>query len=429
MYLLLAAIVVLLVTVIVRLARQRRDAGLDTTLSSLLESIRSISAVESQVSSMAGTQATMLQNVSKLELALKGLETKFAETTGNVKESLSKDVGDTRRVLTELKAKFEDRSKREDDIHAVTRRIERVLVGARTRGASGENILADAFAEFPPEMIDRNFRVGGKVVEYAIVLPNQKRLPVDSKWSGLEAIERIQKETDPERIKRLEADVERDVEKKIKEVASYIEPSATSNIAIAAVPDSVYAFCKKVHIEAFKMGVLLMAYSMVVPYILALYHLHLQMTRSVDFENIEAYITKIERSLDEMDRILENRVSKAGTMAANAYTEAKQILGSMRAATAFLRELPAETAKPETDAIETGIEACVWVNVDKPTRHCTIHGDPTCGFAEGKTATDWKGIGEIKRDGGWLSMASVEAAEKYCKAEYPGYDISTCCQR
>jgi uncharacterized protein YoxC len=349
-YILLAAIVVLLVLIIVRLARQRKDATLDTTLSTLLESLKSISAVESQVTSLTGTQATMLQNVNNLELSLKGLETKFAETAGGVKEALSKDVGDTRRVLTELKARFEDRTKQEDDIHAVTRRIERVLVGARTRGASGENILADAFAEFPPEMIDRNFRVGGKVVEYAIVLPSQKRLPVDSKWSGLEAIERIQKETDPERIKRLEADVEREVEKKVKEVASYIDPSATSNIAIAAVPDSVYAFCKKVHIEAFKMGVLLMAYSMVVPYILALYHLHLQMARTIDFENIEAYITKIERSLDEMDKILENRVSKAGTMAANAYTDAKQILGSMRAATAFLRELPSTENTPAEEA-------------------------------------------------------------------------------
>jgi hypothetical protein len=349
-YVLLAAIVVLLVAIIWRLARQRRDAGLDTTLSTLLESLKSISAVESQVSSLASTQSTMLQNVGKLELALKGLETKFAETTGDVKESLSKDVGDARRALAELKTRFDDRSKREDDIHAVTRRIERVLVGARTRGASGENILADAFGEFPPEMMDRNFRVGGKVVEYAIVLPNQKRLPVDSKWSGLEAVERIQKETDPDRLKRLEAEIERDVEKKVKEVASYIDPSATSNIAIAAVPDSVYAFCKKVHIEAFKMGVLLMAYSMVVPYVLALYHLHLQMTRSVDFENIESYVTRIERSLDEMDKILENRVSKAGTMAANAYTEAKQILGSMRAATAFLRELPSPDSGTEEEA-------------------------------------------------------------------------------
>jgi hypothetical protein len=353
-YGLLGAIVILLVAVMVRLARRRDSTALDSTLPTLVESLRNLSAVEAQVTALTSAHSTLLQNMSKFEVSLKGLETKFAQGTGEVREALSKDVGDARRVLVELKTRFEDQSKRDDDMHAVTRRIERVLVGARTRGASGENILADAFAEFPPEMIDRNFRVGGKVVEYAIVLPNAKRLPVDSKWSGVEVIERIQKETDPDRIKRLEADVEREVEKKVKEVASYIDPSATSNIAIAAVPDSVYGICKKVHIEAYKMGVLLMAYSMVVPYILALYHLHLQMARSIDFENIEAYITKIERSLDEVDKILENRVARAGTMAANAYTECKQILGSMRAATAFLRELPSGEERAQRQELRAG---------------------------------------------------------------------------
>ncbi|MFH1314107.1 MAG: DNA recombination protein RmuC [Candidatus Eisenbacteria bacterium] len=350
---LLVAVVILLAVVIARLMRQRQGSAVDSVLPTLLESVKSLSALESQIGAITGAQATMIQNLGKLEVSLKGVETKVAETTGGVREAISKDVGDTRRVLTELKAKFEDQSRREDDIHAVTRRIERVLVGARTRGESGENILADAFAEFPPEMIDRNFHVGGKVVEYAIVLPNQKRLPVDSKWSGIEAMDRIQKETDPERVKRLESDLEREVERKVKEVASYIEPSATSNIAIAAVPDSVYAYCKKVHIEAFKRGVLLMAYSMVVPYVLALYQLHLQMSRSIDFENFEANITKIERNLDEMDKILENRVARAATMATNAYTECKQILGALKAATSYMRQMPEIEHKTEIREIES----------------------------------------------------------------------------
>ena len=336
----LAVVIVLLVMVIGRLSRQKQASSLDQALPTILDSLKNLSAVESQVNALAQGNSLVVQNINKLEVSFKGLETKFAQGTGDVKQAISKDVGDARRVLVELKTKFEDQTKRDDDINAVTRRIERVLVGARTRGASGENILAEAFAQFPPEMIDKNFRVGGKVVEYAIVLPNKKRLPIDSKWSGLEIMERIEAETEPARIKRLEDEVEKAIEKKVREVASYIDPASTTNIAIAAIPDSIYGFCKKVHIEAFKMGVLMMAYSMVVPYVLALYHLHLQFARSIDFENIEAYITKIERSLDEVDTILENRVAKAGAMTASAYSDCKKILGSMRAATTFLRELP-----------------------------------------------------------------------------------------
>jgi hypothetical protein len=341
-YVLLAAIVVLLALILGRLTRQKQASALDQALPTVLDSLKNMSAVQSQVTTLTNANSLILQNLNKLEVGLKGFETKFAEGTGDVKQAISRDVGDARKVLIELKTRFEDQTKRDDDIHMITRRIERVVVGARTRGMSGENILAEAFGQFPPEMIDKDFRVGGKVVEYAIVLPNKKRLPVDSKWSGVEIIEQIEAETDPARIKRLGDDVEKAVRTKVKEVASYIDPTCTTTIAIAAVPDSIYGFCRKGHIDAFKLGVLLMAYSMVVPYVLALYHLHLQFARSIDFENVEAYITKIERSLDEIDKILENRVAKAGAMVSSAYGDCKTLLGSMRAATTFLRELPEE---------------------------------------------------------------------------------------
>lgn len=334
----LAAAVVFLTILLFRRAGKGTS---DESLAAMLETLKDLSAVQTQVTALANNQTVVLQNLGKLEISLKGLETKLSETSGNVREAISKDVNDTRRVLTELKARFEDQTKREDEIHAVTRKIERVVVGARTRGESGENILAEAFAQFPAEMIERDFRVGGgKVVEYAVILPSGKRLPVDSKWSGAEALERIEKETDPEKIKKIESELEKEVQRKAKEVSGYIDPSCTTNVAIAAVPDSIYGVCRKVHIEAYKMGVLLMAYSMVVPYVLALYHMYLQFAGSIDLENIEAYITKIERSLDEVDKILENRVARAGTLAANAYTECKQVIGSIRAATTYLRELP-----------------------------------------------------------------------------------------
>jgi hypothetical protein len=359
-YAILSAVVILLVTILLQLVRRGASGGVGASLPSVLDSLAKLSSVESQVASLSSAHALVAQDVHKLEVTLKGLETKLAESTGEVKATLSRDVGDARRVLMELKARFEDRSRLEDEMHGVTRRIERVLVGARTRGESGENILADAFAEFPPEMIDRDFRVGGKVVEYAIVLPNKKRLPVDSKWSGMEVVDRIHKESDPERIKRLESDLERDVEKKVREVATYIDPTSTTDIAIAAVPDSVYGHCRKAHIEGFKVGVLLMAYSMVVPYVLALYHLHLRMARSIEFENIEAYLVKIERSLDEIDKIAENKIARAGAMVSNAYTECKQIIGSMRAATAFLRELPEVGAVTQARTLGVeGMETCV----------------------------------------------------------------------
>ncbi len=383
-YILLGAAMVLLVAILIRQSRGGGTASSDHSLSTLIESLKEVSAIQPQVNSLSNTQAAMMQSVVRLEVSLKDLEARLKEATGDVRASLSKDVGDTRNLLVELRARLEDRSRWENEIHSISRRIERVLVGARTRGESGENILADAFAEFPPEMIDRDFRVGGKVVEYAIVLPSGRRLPVDSKWSGSENLRRLNDETDPDRIRRLESEIENDVKSRIREVASYIDPACTSNIAIAAVPDSIYAFCRKVHVEGFRAGVLLMAYSMVVPYVLALYHLHLQMDRSLDYENLEIYLTRIDRNLDEIDRILENKVARAGTMATNAYSECKQLLGSMRAAAVYLRggevvglEEPQDGGEPAAVSEQKPAESELSGEVENPEQlsHDTRTGE------------------------------------------------------
>ncbi len=58
-------------------------------------------------------------------------------------------------------------------------------------------------------------------------------------------------------------------------------------------------------------------------------------------------------------------------------------------------------------------EGKYWVNVDKPTKKCTIHVEG-CRFERGKYEMRLKGIGELRRDGGWLSFSSLEEAEGYC---------------
>ena len=71
-----------------------------------------------------------------------------------------------------------------------------------------------------------------------------------------------------------------------------------------------------------------------------------------------------------------------------------------------------------------------WVNVDKPTKTCTIHRRE-CGHVL-KSETPYKGIKRLKRDGGWFSFASAEEAEDYCKREWQtkGYIVQRggCCR-
>jgi hypothetical protein len=93
-----------------------------------------------------------------------------------------------------------------------------------------------------------------------------------------------------------------------------------------------------------------MPYSMTIPYLLALFRLHLQYARSIDLENLEGYLQQIEDNVANLDRLLENNVARGSTMIQNAFTEAKRNLGQMRGALAAMRAMPEASLEPEVEA-------------------------------------------------------------------------------
>src|SRR6202171_2018135 len=110
----------------------------------------------------------------------------------------------------------------------------------------------------PAEMIDRNFRVNGKVVEYALILANGKRLPIDSKWPSPELLDRLNDGLqEPGQEVTLVQEIERVLRLKVREVKQYIDPAATLGFALAAVPDPVFNACRRAHLGAYRDGALL----------------------------------------------------------------------------------------------------------------------------------------------------------------------------
>jgi hypothetical protein len=53
-----------------------------------------------------------------------------------------------------------------------------------------------------------------------------------------------------------------------------------------------------------------------------------------------------------------------------------------------------------------------WMNIDIPTRNCRLHKD-TCKWARGKYSTPLKGVGELRRDGGWLKFDTIASAQNF----------------
>jgi len=50
-----------------------------------------------------------------------------------------------------------------------------------------------------------------------------------------------------------------------------------------------------------------------------------------------------------------------------------------------------------------------WINIDIPTKKFTLHH--SCYYTEKMTETPNKGVGNLKKDGGWLQMNSLKEAE------------------
>jgi hypothetical protein len=51
----------------------------------------------------------------------------------------------------------------------------------------------------------------------------------------------------------------------------------------------------------------------------------------------------------------------------------------------------------------------ILINIDIPTKKFTIHHQ--CVYTEKMKETPFKGIGELKRDGGWIKVKSLEDAD------------------
>jgi DNA recombination protein RmuC len=346
---LLLAVLLGLVAVVIR--RPAATGPSDAVLAALAD----LGSLKSHVETVSSQQSALSQSLGMLQAAVQGVETKVLESSAGVREAIGKDLSDARIVVERLKVDGEERRRMEEDVQASARRIETVLLGSRTRGAAGENILQDAFRQFPPEMIDMNFRVNGKVVEYALVLANGKRLPIDSKWPSPELLDRLGESLqDPAKEAALVQEIERILRLKVRDVRQYIDPAATIGFAVAAVPDPVFNACRRAHLEAYREGVILMPYSMTIPYVLALFRLHLQYARSIDLENLEGYLQQIDDNVTALDRLLENSIARGSTMIQNAFNDAKRNVGQMRGALAALRAVPqaSVTAEPEVEEID-----------------------------------------------------------------------------
>jgi len=297
-----------------------------------------------KISERLGQQAQInLQQAQDLQ-EIKEKLSLGTQLQGYLKDGIEK----TRNLLEDLKSTDKLRQQRETEFLERIKRVDEIIAGTSAKGISGEEILRETFKKLPQEMMENNFTVGGKTVEFALILPNNKRLPIDSKWPAGELLLKLEKESSPEKRKEIIEEIEKETIKRVKEVKQYIDPDLTWSQAIAAVPDSVYGVCREAHLRARENDVILLPYSMVLPLVLYMYRLHLQYAMSLDMENLQNHLISISKNLNEMETVLENQIARGSTMISNAYSTYKQIISRIKSSLTELQiKSPEEKKKLE----------------------------------------------------------------------------------
>lgn len=242
-------------------------------------------------------------------------------------QNLTQAIQDVRVQTASLNADFKARSNSEKQTADSIRRLEMIVAGSSSKGAAGERIVDELFSKIPTEWKVQNFRVANKPVEFALRLPNNLILPIDSKWTATTLLEQYSNSTDPDEQKKLREQIEGIVIGKAKEVKKYLDPSLTFPFGIAVVPDAVYVLCPSVNIETSKHNVVVVSYSLFLPYILLIFQTVLTTSRTIDMEKLSAQIQTVGRSLSAIESELENRYAKAVTMLDISRRELKGHIG------------------------------------------------------------------------------------------------------
>ncbi|MCX8125891.1 MAG: DNA recombination protein RmuC, partial [Dehalococcoidia bacterium] len=161
-------------------------------------------------------------------------------------------------------------------------------------------------------------------------LPDGLVLPVDSKWPATSLMEQLSSADDAGKRTALKLAVEEAVVTRAKEVRKYLEPGRTTDFGLAVVPDAVYALCGGILTRVYQEEkVVILGYSMLIPYLLLVFHMALKTLPDIDLERLGVYLKTVQDSIKALQDELEGRLSRAIAMLDNSRSDMRALLGKL----------------------------------------------------------------------------------------------------
>lgn len=243
--------------------------------------------------------------LGELRGSLQNLAKQHDTTSGRI-DQLQQALATAQQALLELRRNDEEARRQQEQLARFIARIDAVLTGSASRGAAGEHVLEAILEHLPAEFKAFNLTIRNRIVEFAFRLPNGKHVPVDSKWVGVRQLEELEEAASDQLRRELEVLLER----RIDDVTAYLDPELTLGLAIIAVPDAVYRWTQRLHARALERGVVVISYSMAIPYFLTLLHFAVRFLREENSGRISALSHQLEQALRTMEGELNGRFAK-----------------------------------------------------------------------------------------------------------------------
>lgn len=306
--------------------------------------------------SNADTNTLLLLILIVLAAFILFLQIRKSTSVSTPLQNLTQSVQDVRVETARFSEQFQARAEIEKQTTESIRRLDTIMAGIGSRGAAGEYVVEEFLSKLPPEWQVRNFRVGNKIVEFGLQLPNRLVLPIDSKWPATRLLEQFDNSDDPGEQKRLKEQIERGVIKKAREVQKYIDPNITTPFGIAAIPDAVYNLCPAVNVRTLEYNVVVVSYSLLLPYLLLVFQIILATAHAVDVTKAGVHLQTIEQSIKDLQSEIEGRFSNALAMLYNSRGGLQALIGKANSALASIQSMTMSTVTGSKEAIEVNAD-------------------------------------------------------------------------
>jgi len=289
-----------------------------------LEGVRE--AVSSAQASIASQDQTLEQRHNQLLGQLKdagekitGVVTLLSEVNASLRErqsavaksleEIGKDLGLARQTLEAVSTQVQVLATLSETVKRMETEMDRLTsVLLRRGGRVGERLVAEILSVFPADWVERNVKLGGGEVEFALRMPGNRFVPIDSKFVAQELLQELDKNSDNEEKRRqIAKQIEQQVQIRAKEIAKYLTDERTLGFGVMAVPDPVYSECRDaVRAVSENHRIVVVSYSLLVPFTLSLYHMAQRLGIPVRLGDVQQLVGTAQQAVERALQALEN---------------------------------------------------------------------------------------------------------------------------